>query len=335
MTAVPGAHFYRMQLPLEELNRHDGYEVTFADAGDNFHPPSVTLSMLQGHDVVVAQRWNTHKGLEVWRRASLFAKTVYELDDDVFAITAENFAAYKLYGQGDIRDAIEHALATADLVTASTEPLAAVLREHAGHDRVAVLPNCIPALALDLPRTQRDRPRVGWAGGASHGVDIGVASAPVRRFLRRFPSWDLHLVGSDYRPTFKVPEGRSFFTPWSQVNTDPAGYYSGLDYDIGIAPIYPTTFSDSKSGLRALEHGARGIPTIASDVPAYRAVITHGVDGFLVKRDHEWLHYLSLLASDDALREKMGQAAREMAARHTIERNWQNWARAYDSLFRR
>lgn len=334
-----GCAYYRMDLPLTELGRHDGYEVTYADAGDGngTRPPQITLSMLEGYDVIVAQRWNTHKGLEVWRKARTpYSRTVYELDDDVFSVTAENWNAYKLYGQPDVRDAITHAAETADLITVSTEPLAEVMRQAAGHDRVAVLPNCIPALALRLPRGQmRSRLRVGWAGGASHGVDIGIAADPVRRFLRRSPGWDLQLNGTDYRPTFKVPKDRAKYVPWTQVNQDPAGYYSGLNYDVGIAPIHPTTFSNSKSGLRALEHGARGIPTIASDVPAYRAVITHGVDGFLVRADHEWLRYMSILASDDELREKMGQAAREMAARHVIEDHWVRWRDAYEGLFRR
>lgn len=330
-----GCSYYRVESPLGELAKHDGYEVTFADAGDDGHPPMITLPMLQGHDVVVAQRWNTHKGLGVWRRASLHAKLVYELDDDIFAITAENWQAFHLYGKPDVRDAIEHSLACADLVTVSTEPLAAVMREF--NDNVAVLPNCIPRLACELPRESRDRLRIGWAGGASHGVDIGIVANPVHRFLKRFGSWDLQLNGTDYRQTFAdagVPGDRMHFTRWTQINHDPARYYVGLDYDIGLAPIWRTTFTDSKSGLRALEHGARGIPTIASDVPAYQAVIEHGVNGFLVRHEHEWLKYLSILAGDDALREKMGIAAQDMARRHLIEDHWTRWRDAYAGLFR-
>ena len=79
--------------------------------------------------------------------------------------------------------------------------------------------------------------------------------------------------------------------------------------------------------------GARGIPAIASDCEAYRDVIDHGVNGFLVKYDHEWLSYMSELARDDGLRAKMGEAARAMAARHTIEEHWTRWAGAYRGLF--
>lgn len=328
-----GCAYYRMQLPLHELmHSAEDIEVTYADAGDTGHPPMVTLSMLRGHDVIVAQRWNKHDGLEIWRRASLFARTVYELDDDVFHVTPENWNAYQLYGRGDIRDAVAHAAETADLVTVSTEPLAQVMREYSGS--VAVLPNAIPGWACSLPRTPRDRPRVGWMGGASHGVDIGQVASPVRRFLKRFPRWDLHLGGTDYRPTFRVHRDRAFWAPWTQVNVNPEKYFTSVDFDIGLCPLYPTTFSESKSGLKAIEMGARGIPVIATDCPAYRSVITHGLDGFLVKQDHEWLKYMSELAGDDGLRLKMGEAARDMARRHLIEDRWRDWEAAYRGLFR-
>lgn len=330
-----GCAFYRMRLPLEELAKRDGFEVTFADAGDSkSHPPMVTLRDLDGFDVIVAQRWNKHTGLGVWRRArGPFSRLVYELDDDLWNITPENWQAYQLYGQPDIRDAVEHTAETADLVTVSTEPLARVLRQF--NPNVTVLPNCIPGWVTELPRRRRRRPRVGWQGGASHGIDMGLVAAPLRRFLRRFGGWDLQLVGADYRATVKAPADRVFHVPWVPVWDKPEKYFRSISFDIGICPLYPTQFARAKSAIKAIEYGARGIPVIASDIDPYAAVITHGVDGFLVRRDHEWLKYLTLLAEDDALREKMGGAAREMARRHLIEDGADAWADAYAGLFTR
>lgn len=338
-----GCAWYRMQVPLLELGRH-GHEVTYADAGDRSGPPTITLRQLEGQDVIVAQRWNKHDGLEVWRRARTpFSRLVYELDDDLWNVTPENWKAYHLYGQPEIRDAIGHAAAVADLVTVSTEPLADVLREViAGHGNpdpaVVVLPNHIPGWVLGTARTRRERPRIGWMGASSHGIDIGQVASPVRRFLKRFPGWDFQLNATDYRLTFGksgVPARRMFFRPWVQVNENPREFFDLIDFDIGLCPLWPTAFSASKSAIKAIEYGARGIPAICSDSPAYRPVIEHGVNGFLVKRDHEWLSYMSELARDDALREKMGEAARAMAARYVIEDGWRLWEAAYESMFAR
>lgn len=330
-----GCSWYRMTLPLGELGHaDDDFEVTFADAGDSVsHKPVITAAMLRGYDIIVGQRWNKHDGMSVWRGARTpFSRLVFETDDDVFSITPENWPAYKHYGRPDVRDAIEHMAATADLVTVTTEPLAAVMREL--NPNVAVLPNCVPGWACSLPRRERARPRIGWMGGASHGVDVGIVAGPVRRFLKRFPGWDLQVNATDYRPTFKVAEDRAFFVPWVQVNDHPQEFYSSIDFDIGLCPLWPTTFSNSKSAIKAIEYGARGIPVIASDCPAYRAVITHGVDGFLIKAEHEWLKHASELAADNELRAKMGEAARDMARRYLIEDHWTDWRTAYRSLFR-
>jgi glycosyltransferase involved in cell wall biosynthesis len=309
--------------------------VEFAAVGDygGAKGPVITAETLKNFDIVLAQRWNKHTGLGTWRQARTpFSRLVYDIDDNVFSVDKENWGAHSLYAREDIRDATIHAAEVADLVTVSTEPLAEVMKEF--NKNTVVLPNHVSSWVLDLPRVKRDRPRVGWQGGASHGLDIGVAADPVRRFLRRFPGWDLQLNGTDYRPTFKADPDRMFYEKWIQVNTDARAYYSSIDYDIGLAPLVPTVFSRSKSGLKAIEHAARGIPTIASDCEAYRAVITHGVNGFLVKRDHEWLSYLSELARDDDLRAKMGAAAKDMARRHLIEDGWTMWRDAYEGLFK-
>jgi glycosyltransferase involved in cell wall biosynthesis len=162
---------------------------------------------------------------------------------------------------------------------------------------------------------------------------VGQVVSPVRRFLRRFPGWDFRLAGTDYRPTFKVGD-RAVFSKWVHISDDDREYFTSPDWDIGLAPVAPTAFNASKSYLKALEYGALGIPVIASDWYPYRGFVKHGETGFLVRRDHEWLQYMSELARDDALREKMGAAAREQARQYTIERGWVKWQSVYESLFR-
>jgi glycosyltransferase involved in cell wall biosynthesis len=159
----------------------------------------------------------------------------------------------------------------------------------------------------------------------------------VRRFLKRFPGWDFQLGGTDFRETFAregSPRGRLLHARWVPVCEDARGYYETADFDIGLAPLAGTPFDLSKSCVKVLEYAARGIPSIASDCEVYRSFIRHGENGFLVKRDHEWLKYASELASDGGLRLAMGQAARDTAREWTIEANYHLWEQAYRSLFK-
>lgn len=333
-----GCCWYRITVPLTELARHEGYEVTFRSAGNERGNTPVTLKDMQGYDVVIGQRFNHYKGMGTWRKArGPFSRLVYEIDDDVFSVTPVNWQAYHVYSQPEIREAVMHQAQVADLITVTTDHLAAVMREHTSNESVAVLPNCIPAWVLETERPRRERPSIGWQGGASHGSDVGLLIGPVRRFLKRFPGWDFRVGGTDFRETFAregSPRSRLIFSKWVPVFEDPEGFYKAADFDIGLAPLACTPFDLSKSNVKVLEYAARGIPSVATDCEVYRSFIRHGENGFLVKREHEWLRYLSILAGDDGLREKMGAQAREDVRAWTIEANWQRWAQAYGSLFR-
>jgi glycosyltransferase involved in cell wall biosynthesis len=320
-----------MLLPHRQLEQH-GWDVSYVSGALGNPGGGFTAQQTRGHDVVVGQRLNNPSGVSVWRDCRTgTSRLVYEQDDDVFSIGPHNWNAYRVYSKETVRDVCMHALEVSDMVTTTTETLAGVLREY--NSNVHVLPNCIPAWVCDAERRRTDRPRIGWMGGASHGLDAGVIAQPVRKFIERFGGWDLHLIGTDYRDTFKVPAARSDFTRWIQVNDDPDGYYRMPDFDIGLAPLTFDEFNKSKSPLKALEYGALGIPVIASDYPPYRDYVRHGETGFLVKRDHEWLKYMGILASDQGLREEMGVKARAVARQYTIEGNWHLWDTAYKSLF--
>ncbi len=323
-----------MALPLRELVKH-GHELTWRSANDD-QGATITASDMASHDIIVGQRLNVHRGMEAWRRArGPFSRLVYDADDDCFSINPESWASYQLYQQPEIIDAVQHMAGISDLVTVTTEHLARVMRENTGAPNVVALPNYIPAFVLDtVPPSQsaKKRPSVGYQGGASHGVDIGLAAGGVRRFLKRFPGWDLRLGGTDFRPTFRAGD-QAKFSPWVPIYDNPAGYYATIDWDIALAPLAMRTFDFSKSNIKAIEAAGRGIPTIATDCVLYRSFIRHGENGFLVKQEHEWLKYLSLLASDDELRLKMGEQARADARNWTIEENYIRWERAYQGLF--
>lgn len=313
-------------------------EITFRSGGMasmKNPPPTLQVADIEGHDVVVAQRVNAYEGLGLWRRWNdPWTRTVYENDDDVFNITVENVAAYESYKTGsELREAVLRYCDTAAMITVSTPHLGDLHRELSHGVPVEVLPNYINSWVLNLPRDEHARPRVGWMGGASHVRDIEVAAPGVKRFMRRYPDWDLFISGTDYRRSFRVPKDRVFFVPWLHVTDDPKMFYRLIDYDIGICPLVDTQFARSKSAIKALEYSARGIPVIASDVEPYRKFITDGVNGFLVKHEHEWLNRLELLANDEDLRLMMGAAAQENARKYLIEDHWQEWVNAYKMLF--
>lgn len=310
-----GCGWYRIKVPMAELARR-GHDVTVLSAGDVEQVQSLP------YPLVVGQRMDKHHALPYWRRWRAGSRLVYEIDDDVFSIDPVNTMA-RAYYQSSTQDTVIHAAQVADLVTVTVEPLADVMRAH--NPNVAVLPNCVPDWLLEHERPRRDKVVVGWAGGGSHALDLFTVAPQLRRFLSRNPHVELHLIGTDYRPTIRIG-GR--YTDWAP----PEDYYRSVDFDIGIAPLVDTVFARSKSPIKCLEYAALGIPVVASDVGPYRDFVVDGVTGYLVRQEHEWGKRLYELSNDEAMRTEMGVRAREHAAQWAISRRAHLWEEAYGGL---
>lgn len=316
-TGPSGCGYYRIVLPFDQL-KANGWDAGYA-AG---RPPPDAPKLIVGERLMRADV------LGEWRRLRQKHRLIYELDDDLWHIDPVNALAYRAFSTLSILDAVETAIAVSDMCTVTNEYLAEVIRQKSGQREIRIIPNFIPAELLTMERPHREHVTIGWAGGASHGRDLHMISNPVRDVLDRDKTLQLHLVGSDYRPTFGILSGARH-TPWEN---HPGDFYKHIDFDVGLAPVIPETFNLSKSPLKAMEYGALGIPVIASDFGPYQSYVIDGVTGFLVRTPKQWRARLRELVYDKELRESMGTKAREQAAQHTIEGNWHRWASVYEEL---
>jgi glycosyltransferase involved in cell wall biosynthesis len=81
--------------------------------------------------------------------------------------------------------------------------------------------------------------------------------------------------------------------------------------DIGVYPLPFEEWVYGKSGLKAIQYMALGIPTVATAIGANHRVIENGISGFLVKEEAEWIATLEKLLCDSSLRKNIGIAARK------------------------
>ncbi len=306
--------YYRIQLPFAELARHGHVIETNCGWSDR----------CREYPVIVGQRVGRIEALKLWRRLATPGRgLVWETDDDVFSIDPTNASAW-LTHTPDVMDAIEFAAHSAHMVTVTNEHLAEVMTRF--NDNVVILPNHYDAALLDIERPHRTKVTVGWAGGDSHVKDFRVVADQLRRFLLRNPAVDFHNIGTSYLRAFRLP-GRH--TGWLQDIFD---YYRCIDFDIGIVPLADSTFNASKSGIKAIEFAALGIPVIASDVPAYRGIVLDGVTGYLIRSPYQWASRLRDLVNDPSMRAEMGAKAKEHVSQWTIRQGWPRWEAAYASL---
>lgn len=70
-------------------------------------------------------------------------------------------------------------------------------------------------------------------------------------------------------------------------------------------------FNDAKSNIKYQEASLFGIPSILSPAAEFTDAVTEGRDGFIARTPEEWRDKILLLAACPALREHMGQKARQ------------------------
>lgn len=316
--APDGSGYYRMYLPFKHLTMSSGHNVLVPSPRVRALP---TAEDLEGIDVLVMQRPAGVGGVNALTSWKPVTKLVYECDDDMLRVDS---AGLPHLHKEEAREPIRQCLRLVDLVTVSTPTLAEQFSQY--NDNVKILPNYINAELLDLTNPKSDSLTVGWAGGGSHLVDWCSVQDAVRDTLASHEDVDLHFVGHDWSPLL----GRNArFDPWEANVWD---YYKHLDFDIGLAPLADTPFNTCKSHIRVLEYAALGIPTVASNCPAYRDFVIDGTTGFLVNNEDEWRDRLDLLINEPDARAELGAKAKTLAAEYTIQEHWREWCAAYEGV---
>ncbi|MEJ7618021.1 MAG: glycosyltransferase [Pyrinomonadaceae bacterium] len=100
-------------------------------------------------------------------------------------------------------------------------------------------------------------------------------------------------------------------------------------FDIGLYPIVRDEWSEGKSGFKAIQYLAIGIPYVATPVGACAEIGEPGLTHFAAQSGDEWYAALAHLLSDGARRARMGEAARRHSLAHyTLPVQTQKLARA-------
>ena len=87
-------------------------------------------------------------------------------------------------------------------------------------------------------------------------------------------------------------------------------------FDIGLYPIVDDGWSAGKSGFKAIQYMAVGIPHVVTPLGACAEIGEPGVTHLSASSRDEWCGALSCLLRDGELRERMGESGRQHVLRH-------------------
>lgn len=235
--------------------------------------------------------------LPTWMEIARLQGLPYVVDyDDAWFHRYENHWASPLLGHK-----IDAVMRVAHTVVAGNDYLARRARQ-AGARNVEIVPTTID---LDRYRDLTAAPAggpmaVGWIGIPLNAHYLQL----VEPALRAVDNIKLHVVGAPAPRSLGGVPAESI--PWTE-NTEIARIAA---FEVGIMPLHDTPWESGKCAYKLLQVMAAGKPVIASPVGANVQVVQHGVNGFLASTTEEWTAALRTLASDPALRARMGAEAR-------------------------
>ena len=304
--ALTPCAYIRLLQPLDHPAIGGTWDIVLADADTalSYHADVIVTQRYAVPDVADADALIRH-----CRERDI--PLLYDLDDDLRHIPREHPDAKLLRPRARV---VSRLLRGATAVWVSTPALAETLTDV--RDDVRIVPNGLDErlwAAWPPPTLPRQGPvRILFMGTATHDADFAIVEPALARLKAAFAEYvSIELLGVSSRPDLPVWVNR----PGMPANA--AASYPGFvnwmtqqHWDIGIAPLADTPFNRCKSGIKALDYAALGLPVLASDRTAYRGSLAAGPGGMLLPDDDDaWFVALSRLVRDKALRRRMAEAA--------------------------
>ena len=181
------------------------------------------------------------------------------------------------------------ALNLCDFLICSTDRLELILNDYFPSIPTTVLYNCIFhkwKVGVNKMEKRTEKPVTYFPGTQSHDRDFNIIRKPLESFLRDTPKAKLEIVGP-LSLSLKVSEAQLRHRPKVPfIQYDELVRSSGIN----LAPLEDTLFNNCKSGLKAIEAGAFGIPTISS--PNEDASRFENQAVYIAKTEDDWYNFL-------------------------------------------
>ena len=271
----------------------------------------VDVFRLRKYDLVYIHLWVTPLGppLFEWLYCKMARASVYDIDDLVYLSDAKSsangFVAF-LKGRRKPIYLMKHT----DHVITCTPYLDQFVRKYNANTT-----DISSTINTDLYRPKTNyaldnRPLVlGWSGSHSTSKYLYLLEPVFRRLKQEGIAFRLLVMGD---PAFRIEGIDVEALPWKE------SYETEVisRFDIGLYPLPDEQWVYGKSGLKALQYMASGVPTIATAIGANFRIIRDGENGFLVQSPDDWYRRIRELAGDERLRQSMGSAAAKTVEEH-------------------
>ena len=145
------------------------------------------------------------------------------------------------------------------------------------------------------------------SGTITHNDDFKLIMPSIINVLKKYDNAYLQIVGLlDLPDEMQCVKHKIITSPFMDWKELPKLIRS---IDINLAPLEDSIFNEAKSENKWTEAALVKIPTVASNVGAFKSQIVDGVTGFLCSDEEEWINKLSNLIESKDLRYEIGKNA--------------------------
>ncbi|MCE9582981.1 MAG: glycosyltransferase family 4 protein [Planctomycetes bacterium] len=232
------------------------------------------------------------------------AKIVYDVDDAVMFASSRHEspdapARMKRF---------ETMCAMSDMVTAGNRYLAEMAGKHCRYVQIVPTAMDMRKYAPRPPHANRGAVVLGWIGGRKSLPFLRTLDPALAMLKSMGVDARLKVVCNEFPAECPIPVEKK---TWAEADeaSDVASF------DIGLAPLPDDPWSRGKCATKLLQCMAARVACVASPVGAHSDIVKEGANGFLAATTEEWAEKIARLAKDPALRDRLGDAARETVAK--------------------
>lgn len=327
--ALPHPPRYRVQHQMEQLKANN------IDCDENFYL-HLSLEQVRNYRVFVIFRCPYTEELgEFIRLAKELNKTViYDIDDLVIDTKYTDTIKYldtmspeerKGYDEG-VRN-MQKVLKMCDAAITTTERMAEELkyyvpkvfinRNTASEEMLQLSEEAYKKIIAEKTAEERKTVKLGYfSGSITHNDDFILIQPAVAKIMEKYPQTELHIAGILDIPkeleAFKERVIAHPFADWKKLPEMIAAV------DINLAPLEESIFNEAKSENKWVEAALVRVPTIASNLGAFKRMIEHNKTGILANTCDEWYEGLESLVVDAQKREYIAKNAYEYCKVHCV-----------------
>ena len=327
--ALPHPPRYRVQHQMEQLKANN------IDCDENFYL-HLSLEQVRNYRAFVIFRCPYTEELgEFIRLAKELNKTViYDIDDLVIDTKYTDTIKYldtmsseerKGYDEG-VRN-MQKVLKMCDAAITTTDRMAEELKHYV--PKVFINRNTASVEMLQLSEEayekrvaekiaeSRETVKMGYfSGSITHNDDFILIQPAVAKIMEKYPQTELHIAGIlDIPKELEAFKERVIAHPFADWKKLPEMIES---MDINLAPLEESIFNEAKSENKWVEAALVRVPTIASNLGAFKRMIEHNKTGILANTCDEWYEGLESLVVDAQKREYIAKNAYEYCKVHCV-----------------